>query len=29
MRSMLVSLSPNEESTLRRIGFGPEGELEL
>ena len=28
MRGMLVPLSPNEESTLRRISFGTEGELD-
>jgi hypothetical protein len=28
MRSMLAPLSPNEEATLRRIGFGTEGELD-
>jgi hypothetical protein len=28
MRSMLAPLSPNEEATLRRIGFGAEGELD-
>jgi hypothetical protein len=28
MRSMLAPLSPHEEATLRRIGFGTEGELD-
>ena len=28
MRSMLAPLSPNEEATLRRIGFGTGGELD-
>jgi hypothetical protein len=28
MRSMRAPLSPNEEATLRRIGFGTEGELD-
>lgn len=28
MRGMLAPLSPNEESALRRIGFGTEGSLD-
>jgi hypothetical protein len=28
MRSMLAQLSPHEENTLGRIGFGTEGELD-
>jgi hypothetical protein len=28
MRGMLAPLSPNEETTLRRIAFGSEGTLE-
>lgn len=28
MRSLLAPLSPNEENTLRRVGFGTEGHLD-
>ena len=28
MRGMLAHLSPNEERTLRQIGFGPEGKVD-